>query len=149
MAEQDQWILSFLHRNLTRLYRFLGGKDQCAKTARCFGESLRTLQTKDRSQDYVFLCELSRLWQTLLAQTSQLPQNHPLYTPLLKVIQTIDGYPEGSTHSLGYYLSEHAGEANWVPFPYMELMQSLHKAHIKDPAHSTLAKWVKSINQLY
>jgi hypothetical protein len=63
------------------------------------------------------------------------------------LIDAIQHYPERQQHSLGYYLSEYAGQ-KWLPFPYMEMIQKIHAEHLKNPTESALAQWTHRIDRL-
>ena len=117
------------------------------KTLLIFKESLEIMKREDRSQDGPFLNQFANQWHQLLEdalkfQKSTLFSNN--YTSLIKEIET---YPEKTEHSLGYYLMEHAGR-EWLPFPFMELVQKIHTDHQKNPLDSPLSRWTAQIDSL-
>lgn len=107
-----------------------------------FKACLETLKRENRSEDIHFLNHLSKLWEHLLEDT--LKEQSPLFK---KIIRSIQHYPPHETHTLGYYLSEYAGQ-KWIPFPYMELIQKLHSEHEKNPTDSALSEWSLLIDEL-
>ena len=62
-------------------------------------------------------------------------------------IKELQHYPEHHEHSLGYYLTEYAGQ-KWLPFPYMEMIRNLHMYHKKNPENSLLSIWSKEIEEM-
>ena len=62
-------------------------------------------------------------------------------------IESVQKYPENDEHSLGYYLTEYAG-SDWLPFPFMEILQNLHFSHQTDPHNSYLSQWVKTLKEI-
>ncbi len=111
-----------------------------------FKEALETLKKEDRSQDAQFLNGLSQIWLHLLEDAIHFKKDETSlkFRDLIRVIQH---YPENQPHTLGYYLSEYAGQ-KWIPFPYMELIQKIHKDHEKNPTVSPLASWSIRIDEL-
>ena len=121
-----------------------------AKTKKSLSEmkkSFESLAREDRSQDIPFLKHLSETWQNLLEHSLQFKKMTPVAVHLKHFIKEIASYPIGADHSLAYYLSEYAG-ALWLPFPYMELIQKLHKLSEKDPLDHPLRHWIISIEKI-
>lgn len=113
-----------------------------------FQAALETIKMEDRSQDLAFLNRLAELWHDILERSSSFRSNKKLMEPLQKLMKEIEHYPEKASHTLGYYLKEGAGQ-NWIPFPYMELIQQLHQAHAEDPILSPLKRWTDAIQELF
>jgi hypothetical protein len=109
--------------------------------------SLELLMKEDRSQDDVFLKNLSLLWQKILEDSLQFKKMTPLAVQYKRFIKALASYPEGQEYSLAYYLSEYAGQS-WLPFPYMELIQKLHTLSEKNPADNPLKKWSLALEEL-
>ncbi len=101
----------------------------------------KTLMIKDTSQDYQFAEALSKNWH-LIIENRQL-QNDPLN----KLIESIQTYPKNVDHPFGYYLNKITGEA-WLPFPFIEILYSLHESAILNPQNSTLTTWIKQIDDI-
>ena len=107
---------------------------------RLFKTAIETLQNKDKSQDGPFLNHLSELWH-------QLKDDEKKFPALQSLIESIQTYPPGQDHTLGYYLTEYVGQ-KWLPFPLMEMVLNLHVQHKKSPLNSTLAGWIQQIDSL-
>lgn len=105
------------------------------------------LQMEDHSQDLFFLKQLSQLWSLLLDDALQFSRRTPVAMHLHELMQSIQEYPEGEEHSLGYYLLEYAGQ-NWMPFPYIEMIQGLWKDSQKNGEKSHLAEWCKDLSEI-
>lgn len=110
-------------------------------------KALKILMKEDLSQEIPFLKELSQFWQKMLEDSLQFKKMTPLAIHFKAFIKEIASYPETQDHSLGYYLSEYAGQS-WLPFPYMELIQKLHTLAEKNPAGNPLSKWVLSLDKI-
>ena len=102
---------------------------------------LKSLATKDTSQDYQFADALSKNWHNIL-------ENTHIHPPLLnKLIHTLQNYPLNTDHTLGYYLTKFTGET-WLPFPFMEILYTLHENALLNRANSTLTSWIKQIDDI-
>jgi hypothetical protein len=62
-------------------------------------------------------------------------------------VKELQHYPAHHEHSLGYYLTEYAGQ-KWLPFPYMEMLLKLHVLHKKDPQEGPLSLWSKALEEM-
>lgn len=127
------------------------GKTRVEKRAK---ESLRALKSafeilkrEDRSEDIQFLHHLSKAWQDVLEDALNLQRDSVLSAEFKLLIKKIQRFPEHQAHTLGYYLSEYAGQ-KWIPFPYMELIQKIHSEHEKRSDVSALAEWTALIDRL-
>lgn len=111
-----------------------------------FKKFLVTLQTEDRSQDASFLNDLAKAWQSVLEMSLEEHPNEEKekISMLLKKINT---YPENELHTFGYYLSENTDQ-RWVPFPYMELIQKIHKGYENKPENCPLSEWINLIDEI-
>jgi hypothetical protein len=118
------------------------------KTVNSFGilkelkNIIESLKDKDRSQDVDFSNTLSSCWNKTLI----LSRKH-LSAPLRAFIKEIQHYPKDQDHTLGYYLTEYAGQ-NWLPFPYIELLKKIHEEHLTSPATSALSRWTRELDHL-
>jgi len=109
--------------------------------------AFETMMAEDRSQDAQFLKRVSKLWLEILEQSVALHASNPWARKLKAFIRDIESYPENEEHTFGYYLDEFAGQ-RWIPFPYMELLKTLHHQHELDPPSSLLTRWVKMIDEI-
>lgn len=101
-------------------------------------KSLVMLAGKDLSHDPEFNQQLARVWHTLLDHCNPpFSSSHKINFLILQ----IKNFPLGSEHSLGYYLAHHAGE-HWIPFPFMELLYTLHQEFCTSPSNSSLRHWI-------
>ncbi len=112
-----------------------------------FKEILEILKTEDRSQDSPFLNNLSQLWHQLLEDMLRFRRQTTLSTQMRALLKQFQQYPENQEHSLGYYLTEYAGQ-KWLPFPYLEMIHRLHMQHKKNPENSSLASWTTALKEL-
>ena len=103
-------------------------------------EMLQLMMREDLSQDTQFLKSMSESWHRLLEESVQLAPSSRFSEPMRQFIQKISMHPKNSDYTFGYYLEEYAGH-NWLPFPYMELLQDLHRRHAADPSSSLLSQW--------
>lgn len=105
----------------------------------------------DQSHNSDYLYSLSELWHGLLTDFSSIDISAKKSMPIAKKINNITAeilqYPPAEDHSLGYYLTEHAGR-EWIPFPLMNLLQDLYKQHQKKPENSKLSLWISLINDV-
>lgn len=106
-----------------------------------------TLKREDRSQDSLFLNQLSEHWHRALEDILRFRKETPLALQFKNLLKEIDSYPEKQEFTFGYYLTEFAGQ-KWLPFPYMELVQKMHDQHQKSSKDSTLSRWVTLIDDL-
>src|SRR5690606_2900289 len=89
---------------------------------------------------------LSVTWQKLLEDALQFKKD-TTSIKLKEFLKSIQNYPERQSHTFGYYLSE-SHTQDWVPFPFMELIQKIHREHEKNPMDSELNQWILSIEEL-
>ncbi len=115
---------------------------------RAFKKVLEELAHFDKSHDPEFTNQLSLLWQNLYENCKGLDQTHfqsdILASQIFEFADVITHFPPGEDHTLGYYLSEHAGQ-DWIPFPFMNLLRSLHEEFQSDPSTSKLTQWLDSL----
>jgi hypothetical protein len=83
----------------------------------------KELEATDLSAEWRYSEKLSRAWAKIKDHMEE--ASYPT-TALKEMISAFDHYPEKGDHSLGYYLSLHAGE-QWIPFPFMEILRNLHE----------------------
>lgn len=112
-----------------------------------FKTALEILKTDDKSQDSAFLNRLSHFWHQMLEDTLRFRRQTPLSVLMRTFIKELQNYPQFQEHSLGYYLTEYAGQT-WLPFPYMEMIHRLHSQHLKNPSVSSLSHWTDLLNKM-
>lgn len=114
-------------------------------------EILQKLTDCDHSEDIPFSQKLSHLWHKIIeeAQAVQVGKARSIIdqSRLEMLITEIQFFPPHEEHNLGYYLIEYAGE-DWYPFPYMELIRSIHKDHLNAPGSSLLNTWLEQLTLL-
>ncbi len=112
---------------------------------------LEKLKMKDLSRQIPYSQEFSELWnqlseyQQLVISSKQ--RNFLNMASINKLIESIKNYPPLEDHSLGYYLTEHAGE-DWLPFPFMELIKKLHEEYQNQGKQSHLHQWTSLIEDV-
>lgn len=109
--------------------------------------ALDTLKKEDRSQDVLFLNQLSDVWHRVLEDSLGFLRSDPYYEPFKLFLDELQNYPPGDEHSFAYYLTEYTGQA-WLPFPYMDLIHHLHNDYQNHPKESALERWTKKIEEL-
>jgi hypothetical protein len=116
-----------------------------------FRNLLILLCNEDHSHDPHFLEQMSELWHILMHDCNPIDpverKNLAIPDKLNIFINTIASFPPGEDHSLGYYLSEHAG-SEWIPFPFMNLLQKLHEEHQIQAEQSILSSWLILLNSI-
>lgn len=112
---------------------------------------LLTLSQNDVSHDPEYLQQLSEVWHIFLENFNQLLSLQGKITPFAakvkNLLDSIETYPPDEEHSLGFYLREYVGR-EWLPFPFMELLQQLHLEHQASPETSHLAQWIGELDNL-
>jgi hypothetical protein len=124
---------------------------RCLEDLKAFKKMLQTLGNEDQSRNPEFIQQLSKLWHNLIDDCNilniSLHKNAPQTAELNEFINTLNQYPPKEDHTLGYYLTEYVG-GEWLPFPFMEMLSSLHAQHQKNPESSEISKWIGQINTL-
>ncbi len=106
-----------------------------------------SLKMEDHSQDASFLQRLSQVWMLLLDGVMQFSRRAVFAVRMQELIQSVQEYPEGQEHSLGYYLTEYAGQ-KWMPFPYMEIIRSLWADYQEHLEASRLSQWCRDLDEM-
>jgi hypothetical protein len=116
-----------------------------------FRQQLITLSAEDQSHNPDFTQQLSGLWHNLLDDCNSLTlsaEASPEVINKLKFfIAQVQNFPSGADHTLGYYFTEYAGK-DWIPFPFMELLQQLHEEFNASPVISVLNNWISLLNEI-
>lgn len=105
----------------------------------------------DLSRDPAFIQELSVAWQNLIDAIAALEwmerQKKEEVKKVKQFLEIVQFFPPDTENTLGYYLSEFA-EKKWLPFPFMDLLQSLHEQNKVNPKGSPLGVWLNIIDHL-
>jgi len=129
----------------------LENPDLLKKDLQAIQDLLRSLCYNDQSHNAEYLYNLSELWHGLLSDFGNVDisskENLSIAQKINAVTSDFLHFPPEEDHSLGYYLTEHAGK-EWIPFPLMDLLQNLHKEHQKKPESSKLTFWIASLSNI-
>jgi len=116
-----------------------------------FRKMLVLLSIEDQSHQPEFTQKLTELWHNLLDDCNSLSHTPVASSEILHklnfFINEIQAYPPQADHTLGYYLTEYAGK-EWIPFPFMELLQGLHEEFQSQGAQSTLGRLIGLLGEL-
>jgi len=116
-----------------------------------FRALLVILSGSDQSHHPDFTEQLTKVWHSLIEDCNALTlaKKGPaeILTKLNFFIAQIQSFPPGADHTLGYYFNHYAG-ANWIPFPFMELLQSLHREYTASPVISVLQNWITLLDDI-
>lgn len=112
-----------------------------------FKKELNRLKSNDLSKETNYLNQLCALWHNILEDSFIIKHKTSAASLFEELLRNVHSYPEGEEFSLGYYLNEYAGQ-NWIPLPYIELVQKLFAQHQKDPETSPLTVWTKQIDTI-
>jgi hypothetical protein len=121
-----------------------------SRTIKAFREQLVILSLEDQSHNPDFTQALSELWHNLLDDCNSLSlanDSSEVVTKLKFFIAQVQHFPPSADHSLGYYFTEYAGK-DWIPFPFMELLQNLHEEYNASPVISVLNQWILLLNEI-
>jgi hypothetical protein len=109
-----------------------------------FRKILEKLTAQNLSSSSEYAKQLSDAWVTLSDDLDQIQIMHrkdeSKTDSFRKMIDAIKHFPKNSEHRFGYYLLQHAGK-DWLPFPFIEILEALHQNHLEDPKSSTLNSW--------
>jgi len=108
---------------------------------------LNRLKKENFSQDLDYLNTFSQNWHMLLQEMAKLKKSSLHYKKIEQFVQLLQSYPENSAHTLGYYLSEYAG-SEWLPLPFMAMLDELHQNYQSNPDQSPLNKWSEELQNL-
>ncbi len=116
-----------------------------------FRQLLIILSGDDQSHNPDFTQQLTELWHNLLDDCNSLPFSQEAPNEIVRqvkfFISQVQNFPPGADHTLGYYFTEYAGK-EWIPFPFMELLQSLHEEYNASPVISVLQNWISLLNDI-
>lgn len=141
------WVKKTLHFFFQQTSAVEGRNEELKEILIEFKIALEILMREDRSQDLSFLAHLSLCWNKLLEQKQRQKRKDVISLTLQQLIREIQSSPKDQDFTLGYYLSEYAGQ-KWTPFPFMELIQKIHLAHQTESQASNLTRWVALLDEL-
>lgn len=125
-------------------------KQKAIEDLTAFKAVLEELANIDKSHDPDFTQRMSLLWQNLyencIGVDPKAIEGDKLAMQILNFVNEIKDFPPGEDFTLGYYLSEHAGQ-DWIPFPFMSLLFQLHEAYSVNP-DSQLAHWIYALSEI-
>jgi|SRR5580700_7164541 hypothetical protein len=147
-------LFSFLKKTLSPFFKekspFIFDAQRLMDGILAFRKKLEILSLEDQSHNPEFTQQLSESWHRILEDCHSLslsPGASEILTKVNFFVSQIHHFPLGADHTLGYYFAEYAGK-DWIPFPFMELLQDLHKEHHLSPATSTLNNWLILLNEI-
>ncbi len=112
---------------------------------------LRTLSLQDESHNPEFTEQLSELWHKLQDDCNSASASSSLSPTIINKIKffmsQISNYPPHADHTLGFYFNAFAGE-EWIPFPFMDILQDLHDECQQFPFNNYLNNWIALINDI-
>jgi hypothetical protein len=116
-----------------------------------FKQLLIILSKEDQSHNPDFTQQLTEFWHNILDDCNALSMSteasSETMTKIKFFISQIQNFPSGADHTLGYYFTEYAGK-DWIPFPFMELLQQLHEESYASPVISILNNWISLLNEI-
>jgi hypothetical protein len=130
---------------------FVFDLEQLLHNIMAFRQHLVILSQEDQSHNPDFTQQLSDLWHSILDDCNSLSLSPDLSEIILKVkffISQVQNFPPGADHTLGYYFTEYAGK-DWIPFPFMELLQQLHEEYRASPVISVLNNWLLLLDEIF
>jgi hypothetical protein len=146
-------ILIYLHQAIEYLLHLGRGKiagqsEQAAyDNLQMLKRQFSIMALENRSQDIEFLNNLARIWHQILELSVLFKRTDAFSIAFRSFVKKVQKYPENQEHTFGYYLNEYTGE-KWLPFPYMELVQTIHEQYLDNPETSDLGLWIREIDQL-
>lgn len=147
-----QYVNKFLkdtEETIDRL-RALSLDDSILHFLKEFKELIIQLKEQDLSQKIEFALKLSTTWHGIADYFALLPKmdrKGDFFHEGSLLIQSVNMYPKDEERTLGFYLTNYAGE-NWLPFPFMKIIQRLHEENTTDPIGSHLEIWNKTLAKL-
>ena len=114
-------------------------------------KALQLLATEDVSHDSDYVQKLSDTWYNLIEGLATLDwwekKRNEKRNRVKKILETMRLYPPQEQHTFGFYLSKHAGK-EWLPFPLMDLLFSLHEDYQALKEKSVLGKWIAEVESI-
>lgn len=140
-------FLSFKGKGLT----FFFNQRTLLNDILAFKNMLLLLSAEDESHNPSFIQKLTELWHKLLDDCNSLSYSlqgsSEFLTKLNFFLSQVQNYPLGADHTLGYYFTEYVGK-EWTPFPFMELLQTLHEDFQAHSTQSILSDWISLLDEI-
>lgn len=111
---------------------------------------LLKLSKTDVSHEPTFIQQLSGAWHQLLKTArliELLERKQSAWMKNLKNLLSQIGSYSSSGHSLGFYFDQSVGE-EWLPFPLMDMLRTLHEESIVKRHESSLQHWCRELEAL-
>jgi hypothetical protein len=120
-----------------------------------FQKTLSKLCPEDLSMQMPYLQELSTDWKNLETIIKQIlkfkkTQDERIAEVVFRsetFMLELNQFRANEQFPLAYYLEKQAGQ-EWIPFPFMRIVQHLHDEFRTIGVHSTLQKWLYEIDAL-
>ena len=116
--------------------------------------NLRTLfryhSEENRAHNIEFALHLTKCWHGILSYhqlASSKEMREEAYKKITKLVDLFNRYPTADEHALGHYLTNYAGE-NWLPFPFMGILDDLYEENLENKGKSNLALLMKLITNI-
>ena len=114
-----------------------------------FSLLLEQLKEKDLSQNLEFLTSLALTYQHLLDDWSEHPTDTENADYLFFMFtQKLNTYPNDKDMSLHKYLAK-TRAVEWLPFPFMDILHTLHREAVTSPDHCHLSLWISQLTSIY
>lgn len=143
-------VLEFLDKFKNWAYQKIAKpvvKLQIRQALKQLRDDFQILMQEDRSQEISFLNRLSSSWKIVLEQSLHIAASDPMIHRIQHFMWVLQMPGSASEKSVGYYLTEYQ-DGEWLPLPYMEILQRLHHAHKADPIGSLLTEWTSLIEEV-
>ncbi len=152
-------ILATLMSYFKKILTLAGGRERAEPFSQqilmghalAFRQLLILLSEEDQSHNPDFCEQLSLTWHDLLDDCSSRGLSTPITSGSMQKMQffiaQIQNFPLGADHTLGYYFTQYAGK-DWIPFPFMELLQDLHTEYQASPVISVLQNWISLLDDI-
>lgn len=127
-------------------------QQQAMENVIAFRKLLEVLSLDDESHNPEFMEQLTEVWHALVDDSAAL-SNSTIKAQAQAAVQItffiaqVQNYPPTEEHSLGFYFTEYAGK-DWIPFPFMELLQNLHEEYQLFPEKSVLGNWISLLTEI-
>lgn len=123
------------------------GKNSVVEDLKLLKKILDEHKISNLSSDTDYLNRLSDCWR-LFCRDFERHKASLLEIPKLQKLQrSIGNYQDIQQYPLGHYLDESAGR-DWIPFPCIELLKSLHEEHLNHSETSHLNRWTREIEKI-
>ncbi len=134
----------------SKLQAGLAGKQHIFENLLALRLLLFILSQSDQSHNPEFTAQISELWHNLQDDCNVLlhQSSSELDDKIKFFMIQVHKFPPGADHTLGYYFTEYAGK-DWIPFPFMELLQGLHQEYQASPPISVLQNWLLLLDDIF